>query len=189
VGTSSNPSSPNTPPWRPFKAILGDPKWPIERQSIELWQAALADRNGQLRDDLSNPLLAEVSRLADAKLTVASTIQSFNALLGNNHAASLTIDMAKRALVRAAATQAGSTGFASELFAEAASYYVSRDLPSYVGVSNRISTTSEAIQLKDDFRKIARESARTAAVRTDPEGWKTYVSQVLTTLQGFGGLR
>jgi hypothetical protein len=187
MGTSSNVSSPKTPSWQSFTAVLGDPDWPVQRQSEELWQAAIGDRNGKLRDEIGDPLLAEVCRLADAGTNVRDTIRAFDALLNNNYTAGLTFDMAKRALVRAVSTQSGSRGFASELFVEAVSYYVSRDLPSYVGAPNRISTTGEAIRLKEDFRKIAREAASLVSVKTDPVGWKSYVSQVLITLQGLGG--
>jgi len=190
MGTSSNHPSPNIPIWRPAKAILGRSDWTAERQSNELWRAALADREGRLRADLSDPLLASASRLAEAGLDPSSAVRSFRESLNEAQAAGLTLDMGARALARAAAAKTGAQGFASELFAEAASYYVSRDLPSYIGETGRVGTTSDAIRFKDEIRNIARETARAGGtVRTDPEGWREYVSAVIGALQRGGGAR
>jgi hypothetical protein len=188
MGTSSNHPSPNIPIWRPARAILGRTDWPAERQSREIWQGALADRGGRLPSDLGDPLLAEACRLAESRLGPFEAVQSFHNSMNANYAAGLPLEMGKRALARAAAAGSGAEGFASELFAEVASYYVARDLPSYVGEPGRVGTTTDSIQFKEQIRGIARETARTAGeVRTDPEGWQRYVSAVLAALQRKGG--
>ena len=190
MGTSSNHPSPNIPTWRPAKAILGRTDWAAERQSREIWQAALADREGRLRTDLGDPLLAGASRIAEAGLEPVSAVSSFHDSLNETQAAGLTLEMGKRALARAAAAKSGAEGFAAELFAEAASYYVSRDLPSFVGESGRVATTTDSIQFKEQIRNLAREAARSAGdVRTDPDGWQNYVSDVIARLQRGGGAR
>lgn len=187
MGTSSNQSSPNTPPWRLPKAILGASGWPADRQSSEIWQAALADRQGKLRADFGDSLLAEACQIAERGVEPTRAVQAYDAALADNNAAGLALDMGRRALSRATAAQAGAIGFASELFAEAASYYVSRDLPSFLGAHGRVKTTTEAIHLKEQIKGIARDVARAAGpVRTDPDGWQAYISTVLSGLQGTG---
>jgi hypothetical protein len=187
MGTSTNQSSPNIPTWRLATAILGRLEWPAERQSREIWRAATSDREGRLYGDLGDPLLVEACRIAESGPDPISASQYFHQRLNENHAAGLALEMAQRALVRAAATRSGASGFASELFAEAASYYVSRDLPSFVGQSGRVSTTSEAVHLKDQIRTVARETAlRTGPVKADLDSWQGYVARVIAALQGAG---
>jgi hypothetical protein len=53
-----------------------------------------------------------------------------------------------------------------------------------------VGTTSDAIRFKDEIRNIAKETARAGGtVRTDPEGWREYVSAVIGALQRGGGAR
>ena len=185
MGTSSNQSSPNTPNWQPAQAILGDPNWSVERQSEELWRSALMDRDGRLAEELVDPLLASACEIAEERIPPVSAVQSFNDTLCEQYAAGLTLDMAKRALARASASGSGSVGFAEELFAEATSYYASRDLPSFVGAAGRIQTSTDSIDLKENLRNIAREAARTAGPpATDTAGWQNYISRVIASLRG-----
>ena len=185
MGTSNNQSSPNTPNWQPAQAALGDPNWPVERQSEELWRSALTDRDERLTEELLDPLLASACEIAEERIPPANAVQSFNDTLCEQYAAGLTLDMAKRALARSSASGSGSVGFVEELFAEATSYYASRDLPSFVGAAGRIQTTTDSIELKENLRNIAREAARTAGPpATDPEGWRNYISRVIASLRG-----
>lgn len=185
MGTSSNQPSPNTPSWNIAQATLGRLGLDVERQSEELWRSALTDRDGRLTEELTNPLLASACEIAEARMSPANAVQSFDDTLKQQYAAGLTFDMAKRALARASAIKSGSAGFAVELFAEVTSYYASRDLPSFVGSPNRIQTTTDSIALKENLRNIAREAAGTAAaISTGPEGWRSYVSEVLASLRG-----
>lgn len=184
MGTSTNQRSPNRPTWRLATAILGRPEWTAERQSSEIWRAALADREGRLYKELADPLLADACRIAEAGQDPVKAVDSFHGRLNETFAAGLTLEMGKRALVRACAAKSGVSGFASELFAEAASYYVSRDLPSLVGQSGRITTTTEAVRLKDQIRAVARDTALiSGTIKADADGWRTYVSNVIAALQ------
>ena len=186
MGTSSNQSSPNTPSWNIAQAALGSLSLDPEQQSEELWQSALTDRDERLTEELADPLLASACAIAEERISPALAVQSFDNTLSQQYAAGLTFDMAKRALARASAAESGSLGFAEELFAEATSYYASRDLPSFIGAPGHVQTTSDSIALKDNLRTIAREAARTASsiITTDPGGWRSYISEVLASLRG-----
>ena len=65
MGTSSNQPSPNTPSWNIAQAALGHLGLDVERQSEELWQSALTDRDGRLTEELTNPLLASACEIAE----------------------------------------------------------------------------------------------------------------------------
>ncbi len=184
MGTSSNQPSPKTPNWRLANSVLGNPNASPERQHQELWRAAIGDQGNALADALGNPLLANACILSARSKSPSEAIRRFEQSLLDSHNASLILDLGKRALARTVAAKQGSTGFASELFAETVSYYASRDLPSLVGAKGRISTTSDAIKLKNQIRDHARRIAKMIPVKTDPKGWKVYVSKVLDALQG-----
>jgi hypothetical protein len=99
--------------------------------------------------------------------------------------------MGRRALVRAVATGGGALAFASEIFAETASYYVSRDLPSYVGQEGCANTASAGIEVKENIRKIARNAAQKNAKKIlldktkgiSQENWQSFVSSVVSDLK------
>ena len=188
MGTSSNPRSPNTPPWRPVRAVLGSSDWPAERQSSEIWSAASSDRGGQLWDELGKPIIAAACEIAGSTRAPLQATQSFDQLLEENDAYGLVTDITRRALARSVAAGTGQTGFASELFSETVSYYLSRDLPSYVGSRDGVGSTSEAIDLKKQIRSITRRIALDQpGASAEPSAWKSYVDRVIRALREVPG--
>lgn len=187
MGTSVNRPSPNTPSWQVVKAVIGAKRVPVERQSAEVWRAAVRDSTERLETELGSELLAAACDIAMRSKSPLEAVRQFESRVVETKAAGLTFDMAKRALARACAQSGGAEGYARELFAEAASYYLSRDLPSYVGAEGRVGSSSEAINLKEAVRSIARTTASSAGPPPrDSEGWRAYVSDVLARLQRGG---
>lgn len=183
MGTSVNRPSPSTTSWEFVRKVIGSEAIPTERQSLEVWRAAIRDESGVIVRELSSTTMAAVCALAQETRSPAAAIASFEGLVMAEGRSGLAYDMAKRALVRAAASESGSVGFARELFAEAASYYVSRDLPSFVGAPGRVETASQAIALKESIRAIARDAATAAGEPSSaPDRWRTYVKTVLRKL-------
>jgi hypothetical protein len=184
MGTSRNDRSPITPPWKMVFAILGTPDVPAERQSMEIWRAVAADRGPKLVRDFSNQHLAEACRWVSEGLSVQKAMEDFNRSTSHESDAGLAIDMGRRALVRCAAVRGDATNFVGELFAEAISYYVSRDLPSYVGSEGRVSSSSDAIRLKTTLREITKQQVRSAGTpKVRPQEWGEYIGRVLRILQ------
>jgi hypothetical protein len=183
MGTSSNHPSPNSPNWNLVRAVLGKDSVDEKRQSNEIWRAAIADRGEMLSNDLSSSLLASACNLAAKISSVPDAVAKYEQSLLESHSSGLTLDLGKRALARAVATKTGANGFATELFAEMASYYVARDLPSFVGAQGRVKTTTESIALKNQLQSLARKAATSIPVKTDARGWKGYVNQVLDVLK------
>jgi len=183
MGTSTNHSSPKTPNWRLANASLGNININISRQSQEIWRAAIADRGDSLADALGDPLLANACSLANKYVLPSLAVQEYERSIFIAHAASLFLDLGRRALARSVAKKTGMSGFASELFAETAGYYASRYLPSFIGAPGRVETVSKAIELKEQILNRARETAKTYSVKSDSQGWKNYILKVLNSLQ------
>jgi hypothetical protein len=184
MGTSRNDPSPDIPPWRRARAVLGNPHFSVSQQGAALWQAAIAERGEELRSELSDPVLARACLLADRRSPVVETLRTFDNVLFDNRSASVTLEFARRALGRAALTREGARGFAAELFAEITAYYASRDLPSVVAAPNRLPTVSESIRLTHELRSTVRERVRDLGepgVR--PRAWARYVQRVLGALR------
>jgi hypothetical protein len=175
MGTSSNRPSPPTPNWSIPKAVLGRTDIDDSRQNQELWKAALADRGGALLKELSQPTIAHLCEVAGKIADPLAALSKYEHVVSESGKASLVLDMAKRAFIRSASNQSGSPGFASELFSEVISYYVSRDLPSFIGKEGRIASPMEAIKLKRSLRDKVKTQATAESLKTDLKGWKEYV--------------
>jgi hypothetical protein len=151
---------------------------------MEIWRAVAADRGEKMLQDFASAPILEACRLASAEMSPQDAIAGFNAATKYESEAGLVIDMGRRALARCAAERGGATRFMSELFAEAVSYYASRDLPSYVAASGRIANSSDAIALKNSFRSITRQQVESVGdAELAPKQWREYVGKILGVLQ------
>ena len=190
MGTSRNDRSPLTPPWKMALAIVGAPEIPSARQSLEIWRAVAADRGEKQIRDFTSPVLAAACRDIANRVPLGAALENFDRSALHESNTGLALEIGRRALARCAARKADATGFAGELFAEAVSYYVSRDLPSFVAARGRVATTSEAIRLKETIRQETREQIRElGSPGLSPREWRAYINTVLKTLQGQGGSR
>jgi hypothetical protein len=185
MGTSKNVASPDTPPWKMALAVLGRPDIPVPSQNREIWRSVQAERGSEAADEFSQPALAAACRLAAESSDVRTSLHDYEEHLASSSKNGFAVEIAKRALARAVRSQQGAEGFARELFAEATSYYASRDLPSFVGGRDRVKTTSAAIALKSGLKDITRSIVSSAGTPpVDPEGWAKYVGGVFRRLQG-----
>jgi hypothetical protein len=185
MGTSRNDRSPNTPPWRPVGAVLGRKDVEVGRQVQELWLAASAERGERLASEFAKPAMVDLLKIAASNPTPTAAIRAFDEVMGKRADAGLALDLARRALVRSAASHTGSAGFASELFAEVSGYYASRDLPSFVGAESRVPNTSSAIELKNAIRASTQEAiGRIEPPKPTAASWRRYVNAVLGHLRG-----
>jgi hypothetical protein len=176
-----------TPPWKMALAVVGSRDVAASRQNMEIWRAVSADRGQKLVRDFSNHSIAEACRWLASGVSAEEAVRRFNKATMHESSAGLTIDMGRRALARCAARKADPATFMGELFAEAVSYYASRDLPSYVGAKGRVSNTSETIKLKDSLRETTRELVKSVgAPKLERAAWSSYISSVLKVLQSGG---
>jgi hypothetical protein len=185
VGTSKNVPSPDTPPWKPLLAILGRTDVPPERQAQEIWRSAYAERGASLVDEFASPAVAAACGLVSTSNDVLAASAAFSGHLATAGRAGFANEIARRALLRAVSTNQGVAGFARELFAEATSYYVSRDLPSFVGARGRVESVSRGMEFKTQIKAIVRTTvATTGQPSPDPDGWANYAATVIRALRG-----
>ena len=185
MGTSKNVRSPDIPPWKPFLAVVGRPDIPVERQTRELWRAAYADRGPRLEEDFSQRTLAVACGLAATSRNLQGALREYDTANQRERRAGLGVEIGRRALARAIARGTGAAGFASDFFADASTYYASRDLPSFIGAAGRVQNTSSGIELKNAISRVTREQVSKIGVpRPDAEGWASFVKSALTALRG-----
>lgn len=185
MGTSRNDRSPSNPAWKPALAVLGRPDIKPERQLQEIWRSAYGERGERLIGEFAHPSLPEACRLLTTKtVQMQEALTRFEDVSSREVGTSFAVELGKRALARCIAASATPTRFVQELFAEATSYYASRDLPSYVGAKGRVETVAQSIALKDALKNIAMTVAGTVGEpRLDTAGWTRHVAQVITTLR------
>lgn len=192
MGTSVNQRSSTRGAWAAQHVVLGATNVSMERQAIEVWRAAFGDRDQSLTDELCSPEILNGARIADSAVSSIAASARFDEVLDEMDSGSLAVEFARRSLVRATSSEGGAISFGADLFAETASYLVSRDLPSYVGSQGRITSSSEAIELKRAIRELSRTAATTVANTfsgeqlTTEEGWRAFVSATAKAL-GSGG--
>src|SRR5690348_6514649 len=110
MGTSKNVRSPDSPPWRPFLAVVGRPDISVERQARELWRAAYADRGPRLEDDFSQSTLAVACRIASTGRNVQAALREYDAANQRERRVGLGIEIGRRALARSVARGTGAAG-------------------------------------------------------------------------------
>jgi hypothetical protein len=187
VGTSRNDPSPKTPPWRMALAVVGTPDINPTRQGLEIWKAVAADRGEKLVSDFASPALAEACRYVAEGIAVHDALARYDRSTLHESGTGLALEMGRRAMARCAAQRADAATFVGELFAEAVSYYASRDLPSFVAAEGRVANTSSSIDLKDRLRQTTREQVRALGTpRLTPRGWKSHITRVVRALQTEG---
>jgi hypothetical protein len=157
-------------------------------QASAPWRAAGSDRHAELITTFGDPVLVEAANIAGRGTKPTRAAETFDSALDRDAKVGVLFDCARRALVRAVASNAGAAGFASELFVEAANYYASRDLPSFVGQAGRVSSASAALELKNDIRKHTRDTVRALAStfksgKVAANQWNAFVKDALGALQ------
>lgn len=187
MGTSTNRRTPNTPVWKPMRAVVGDERVPTARQSAEIWRSATAEQEGALLSELGSAIIARAASLADSVGDPLVALATLRREIVTTQSVGVVTDLATRALGRACYLGGGRERFSAELFAETASYFASRELPSVVGAIGKIATTSGAIALKDELRTLAREAVnRAGRAPDDPAAWKKYVAEIARDLESGG---
>lgn len=197
MGTSTNHGSSRLiPSWGISRASLGTRQVPLDRQANEIWKSASADKEANLALQLSSVTVSHAAELAASSAEPAIAVRMFDDALDEHQDCGVVYDIARRALLRATRNKSGAEGFTQELFAEAANYYVSRDLPSLVAAKGRVATTSEALEVKDGIRELTRQVVAPLAVglsddirergALDTQKWRVVVGAALTALQGRG---
>ncbi len=189
MGTSISQRSPETSNWRAVAAGYTSDVISVERTVQEIWRAATNQPEGNLPADLGNPIVAECLRIAINSNSREEAAMLSSREIAFSGQASLAADIAQRAVVKAFRGEEDRViAFTKSLFSEAGNYFVSRDLPGYIGDSGRARNISESISLKNDIcEQIARTVStvpRPDAISSDAAIWRSYVNDVVNRLAG-----
>jgi hypothetical protein len=191
MGTSINQRSPATPNWHAVTAAYHSDAIPIPRIVQELWRAATNQPTGNLAADLGAPIIARCFAIALNARSREEALSSASREIALSGQASLAADIAQRAVVQSFRPgEERASAFVQSLFSEAGNYLVSRDLPGYVGVSERLHTVSDVIAFKNEIRQQIIDTVRTvptpAGVARQPSSWQAFVTSIVTRLAGRG---
>jgi hypothetical protein len=184
MGTSRNDPSPRTPAWTPALAALGKEAVPPNKQLAEVWRAAIAQRGDSLLETLAHPALpralgAALAQSGDAE----AAVEAFEAARSAAGAAGLQFDLARRAATRSASHGLNLNHTAAEFMAEVTDYFVSRDLPSFVGASGRVRNVAESELLRRSLRELARATSLVRGRIAGPKGWRQFVASAVERLK------
>jgi hypothetical protein len=189
LGTSVSQSSPSTPIWQAAQATYYMPEVPLDRTVQELWRAADSQTDENLARDISAPIVAECLRSTMIASSREEAVRNVSRTVVMSGESTLATEIARRAAAKCFSGGGGGSArsFAVAVFVEAGDYLVSRDLPGFVGVSERLHKVSDLMALKRSIRgRIADVVERVEL----PEGenaievWPEYVGEVVETLKG-----
>jgi hypothetical protein len=188
VGTSVSQSSPSTPNWQAAQAAYSSPTVPIQRTVQEIWRAADSQIEENLARDLQAPIIAECLRITLASSSRTEAVRNIARAVAVSGQSSLAVEIAQRAAARSFSATGSSAGaFAKAVFAEAGDYLASRDLPGFVGLSEKIPKVSDLMALKASIRERIADVVEDVELPEEldvGESWSNYAAQVVSTLKG-----
>ena len=149
MGTSVNQRSPNTAGWRAVSACYSAENVPLDRTALEIWRAA-SKQDSSLAEQLGSSTVAACVEAANQRPTpeaAARTIEEISRLKQNT----VIGEFAKRMLMVKASGGAPRDTPIAALFRQLTDYYVSRDIPGFVGANFRCKTVSELRHFKQQI--------------------------------------
>jgi len=189
MGTSTNQRSPRTSNWKAVDVAYTHPGATIQRTAQEIWRAATNEVDGGLVSGLQSPLIAQCLEAVQTSRSATDAAQKVRRLLALSGQASLAGEIAQRAAVIAHEIKGNRTNaFVKSLFSEASNYLISRDLPGYVGLADRVRTVQNATALKTSI--INEVSSKVDSVPmpagklSSPRTWQKFVNKVVDHLSG-----
>jgi hypothetical protein len=183
MGTSVSHRSPPTIGWKSISACYSSPDAPLDRTATEIWRAAF-QQDESLRTQLGSQVVADCIKAASESLPreeVKQRVKEISATKQN----SVVGEFAKRAfLLKAGGAFEGETPTAV-LFRQLTDYYISRDIPGYVGPSYRCKTVAELRELKKSIGDVVAQKVNTAQRQLSLSGkpWAEVFPVILQRLQ------
>lgn len=189
MGTSVSHRSPTTSNWNAVAAAYTSDAIPVDRAVKEIWRAATNQPTGDLANDLSKPIISQCLKIALISNTPQQAFRDSSRHIALSGQASLAADLAQRAVVKTSRTKMDRTeAFVQSLFGDAADYLVSRDIPGFVGIGDRLKTVMDSMTFKNQVRQRVVEVVniipRPPRLQDSPENWKKYVKTVVSALAG-----
>ena len=189
MGTSVNQRSPKTANWSAVETAYMHPGVSLQRTVQEIWRASANEQDGGLVSDLGQPIIAQCVDIVKNANSPIEVVQKIRRLMVLSGQASLVGDIANRAAVISFGTgENRADSFVRSLFSEASNYLVSRDIPGFVGLTEKVKTVRDVTALKTSI--IQEVASKVAAVKkpagdlSDPSNWKSFVGEITAHLAG-----
>ena len=182
MGTSINQASPNTPGWKAVARCYTDAQIPINQTSAEIWRAAVTE-SPSLKQQLSSAVVEKCLEIASrrpSKDQALSEVKRLNQLKEN----SIIGELAKRAVIASSVGNFRESP-AAALFRQLTDYFVSRDIPGYVGERFRCKNISDLRAFKSALaRSVVEKVSRieTATSQQNPT-WAQKLSAIVEGLK------
>lgn len=185
MGTSVNHRSPRTTNWRAVDISYTNPDISIQRTVQEIWRASVNDDFG-LANHLGDPLVAQCIDILQSARSSTEASQKIGRAIALSGNASLAGDIARRAAIVAFGETDKTQSFIRSVFSEASNYLVSRDIPGFVGLSEKLRTVNDATVFKgaviDEVVSKVSSVPLPSQKLSDPKIWSTFVSNVVRNL-------
>ncbi len=189
MGTSVNQRSPKTTNWSAVETAYMHPGVSLQRTVQEIWRASANEPAGGLVNDLGRPIIAQCVEIVSNASSPVEVGQKIRRLMVSSGQASLVGDIANRAAVISFTTGENRIdAFVKSLFSEASNYLVSRDIPGFVGLADKIKTVRDVTAFKTSL--VQEVASKVTAVKkptgnlSDPSNWKSFVDDVTSHLAG-----
>lgn len=188
MGTSTNQRSPRTSNWKAVETAYTHPGTTVRRTAQEIWRAAANEPDGGLVRTLSSPTIAQCLKVVQTSNSSTDAAQQVRRLLALSGQASLAGEIAQRAAVIAHRIKDDRTNaFVRSLFSEASNYLVSRDLPGFVGLADKVRTVQNAATFKSSIMQEVSNNVDTvpkpSGQLSNPRTWQKYVNSVVDHLK------
>jgi hypothetical protein len=132
--------------------------------------------------------MAECLRITLASSTRTEAVRNVTRAVASSDQSSLAAEIARRAAARSFSESGSSAvAFAKAVFADAGDYLASRDLPGFVGISEKVSRVSDLMALKASIRERITEVVEDVELPEGAnvvEGWSDYAARIVDNLKG-----
>lgn len=179
MGTSVSQPSPRTTSWMAVAAGYKHREISPERVATEVWRAASGEPG--FAEALSSRALFDCYNAVRAAKSATEALQAVNRTILDNRNNSVVAEFAKRSVPLAfGKAEPPHVCWRANLFSQLTEYFVSRDVPGYVGSNGRFESVAELATFKRTVRQCA--TAVVGSVTADPatpKDWAVYVRAVL----------
>ncbi len=185
MGTSTSHPSPPTNSWRAVSASYRNKAQNAPAIAKIIWRASHLSGDLDMERLLTAPIVATCLNIATTSSTREIAVKRASREIALTGQTGIGAELARRALVQSYTFKDRTEGFAKCVVSEATNYLISRDLPSLLGSSKRLTSVSDVISLKSEILQHVRGLVgESSPVPADAKEWHGFVARVGRRLRG-----
>lgn len=175
MGTSKNYASPKTARWNAVRGCYKNEKVSEERIVAEIWRAATKENN-ELQSNLSSEIIFKCDQIIRESKSPQEAFKKYVSELIEMKQSSIVTEFAKRAIVQSYNSDNPSLEWRKNLLGEMTNYFVSRDIPGYLGDQFRLKTIQQMNDFKGAIKKLVISKMESVKiVPTNIKEWSSYI--------------